>query len=400
MSSTPTKVVNIIARLNIGGPAVVVSLLTQKLAEPAYPYESLLITGSVEAEEGDMTYYAHEHRVEPIILPEMGRSIHPVRDLRTIWKLYQLLREMKPDVVHTHTSKAGFVGRWAAKFARVPVIVHTFHGHTFYGYFGPVKTRAFIMLEQMTSRITDTIIALTQGLRRDLADVYHITRKEHITVLPLGLDLEPFASLPRKSGAFRRQWNIPQDVPLIGIVGRFVRVKNHALFLKSAALIRQQMPDAHFVLVGDGELHDEILAQIDALGLRDAVTLTGWQKEVAEAYADMDVFVITSVNEGTPVTVIEALATGCPVVTTNVGGLPDLLDGGLLGRLVETENAEAVASGVIETLNNPPDTSVAQRAMIDRYGIDRLVSDLDSLYRGLLARKGRPVNQRHQRGDA
>jgi glycosyltransferase involved in cell wall biosynthesis len=392
MTESPTKVFNIITRLNIGGAAVVVSLLTKKLSQPEYPYQSHLVCGSIEAEEGDMTYYAREHSVEPIVLPEMGRSLHPLRDLGTIWKLYRLLREYKPDVVHTHTSKAGFVGRWAAKLAGVPVIVHTFHGHTFYGYFGPVKTRAFIMLEQMTSPITDTIIALTQGLRRDLADVYHITRKEHITVLPLGLDLEPFAKMPRKGGAFRLQWNIPQDVPLIGIVGRFVPVKNHNLFLKAAALIRKQLPDAHFVLVGDGELHNEIQAQIDSLGLRDTVTLTGWQKEVTEAYADMDVFVITSVNEGTPVTVIEALATGCPVVTTAVGGLPDLLDGGRLGKLVPTEDAEAVAAGVIETLKNPPDTSIAQHAMIDRYGIDRLVSDLDSLYRGLLARKGRPVS--------
>lgn len=391
MPDKPVKVFNIIARLNIGGAAVVVTLLTEKLSLPHYPYQSTLVSGLIEGEEGDMTYYAREHGVEPITLPEMGRSLHPVRDLVTIWKLYQLLRQHQPDVVHTHTAKAGFVGRWAAKLAGVPVIVHTFHGHTFHGYFGPNKTRFFITLEQITSRITDTIIALTQGLRRDLADQYHVTRKEHITVLPLGLDLEPFAQTQRKSGVFRQRWNIPQDAPLIGIVGRFVPVKNHALFLQAAALICQQIPDAHFVLVGDGELHDEIQAQIDELGLRDAVTLTGWQKEVTDAYADMDVFVITSVNEGTPVTVIEALATGCPVVTTAVGGLPDLLDGGRLGKLVPTEDAEAVAAGVIDTLNNPPDTSVAQHAMIDRYGIDRLVSDLDSLYRGLLARKGRQV---------
>lgn len=391
MTETPIKVFNIIARLNIGGAAVVVSLLTEKLSEPAYPYQSYLVCGLVEDEEGDMTYYAREHGVQPIVLPEMGRSLHPLRDLVIVWKLYRLLREHQPEVVHTHTAKAGFVGRWAAKLAGVPVIVHTFHGHTFHGYFGPRKTRVFIVLEQITSHITDTIIALTQGLRRDLADVYQITRKERITVLPLGLDLEPFARTPRKSGTFRRQWNIPPDAPLIGIVGRFVPVKNHALFLRAAALIRQQMPDAHFVLIGDGELHHEILAQIDALGLRDAITLTGWQKEVTETYADLDVFVITSVNEGTPVTVIEALATGCPVVTTAVGGLPDLLDGGLLGRLVPSHDAEAVAAGVVRTLLHPPDTSIAQRAMIDRYGIDRLVSDLDSLYRGLLARKGKRV---------
>ncbi|HEX2621122.1 MAG TPA: glycosyltransferase, partial [Phototrophicaceae bacterium] len=233
------------------------------------------------------------------------------------------------------------------------------------------------------------ILTLTQSLRRDLAEVYHITRKEKIMVLPLGLDLEPFAQTPRKSGRFRQQWNIPADTPLVGIAGRFVPVKNHALFLEAAALIRQQRPsaDVHFVMIGDGELRNEVETQIDELKLRECITLTGWQRDLTTAYSDLDVFVISSVNEGTPVTVIEALSAGCPVVTTAVGGLPDLLEGGNFGTLVPTEDVAALADGIIKVLDNPPDAKVAQAAMLDRYGINRLVSDLDSLYRGLLARK-------------
>jgi glycosyltransferase involved in cell wall biosynthesis len=259
----------------------------------------------------------------------------------------------------------------------------------FRGYFGAGTTRLFITLEQITSLISDRILTLTEGLRRELADEYRVARRERITVLPLGLDLQAFADAPRKSGTFRQQWGIPLDAPLVGIAGRFVPVKNHALFLDAAAKIAQVRPDAYFVMVGDGELRAEAEAKIDALGLRGRVIITGWQRDLASAYADMDVFVISSVNEGTPVTVIEALSAGCPVVATAVGGLPDLLEGGRFGALVPSENPEAMAQAVVSMLDSPPDTTDAQRAMIDRYGIDRLIDDMRALYRALLNQKRR-----------
>ena len=385
--SRPLKIVRIIARLNIGGPAIHVALLTARLNEGEF--ESLLVAGSVGDEEGDMSYYAAERGVAPLIITDLGRELSPVRDIRTMWKLYRLLRREQPDVVHTHTAKAGFVGRWAAKLAGVPVIVHTFHGHVFQGYFGSLKTRVFITLEQLTSRITDSILTLTQSLRRELALTYRVARTEKITVLPLGLDLAPFAAAPRKTGTFREQYGIPQDAPLIGIAGRMVPVKNHALFLESAAQIRAKRPDARFIMIGDGELRDDLERQIDNLGLRGFVKITGWLTDMPAAYADMDVFALSSVNEGTPVTVIEALSAGCPVVATHVGGIPDLLEGGRFGALVSSGNAHAFAQAILDTLENPPDTTVAQAAMLNQYGIDRLVSDLAALYKGLLARKRR-----------
>lgn len=384
----PKRIMNIIARLNVGGPAVYVTLLTERLRPP--DYESMLVCGVVEPYEGDMGYYAEQHGVHPVVIPELGRSLNPLRDLKTIWKVYQLIREFQPDVVHTHTAKAGFVGRVAAWAAGVPVILHTFHGHVFRGYFSPLKTRLFIFLERLTARMSDTIITLTEGLRRELAEEYHIARKGRITVLPLGLDLDVFASQPRKAGTFRAAWNIPADVPLIGIVGRITPIKNHPLFLEAAARLKGDLPNAHFVIVGDGEIRAEIEAIVDSLGLRDSVTFTGWTRDLPPVYGDLDVLVISSLNEGTPVTVIEALAAGCPVVATAVGGLPDLLDGGKLGKLVEPENAEALCAGIYATLTQPPDSAAAANAqamMIDRYGIDRLIQDLDGVYRGLLSRK-------------
>jgi glycosyltransferase involved in cell wall biosynthesis len=384
---TPIRVVRIIARLNVGGPAIHVTLLTEHLREKGY--ETYLVCGTVGEQEGDMRYYAEEHGVEPIIIPQLGRELHPLRDIVTLWKVYRLIRQLKPDVVHTHTAKAGFIGRVAAWLARVPVIVHTFHGHVFESYFSRLKTDVFILLERITGWMSDSIITLTESLRRDLADKYHVIRKGRITVLPLGLDLAPFASAPRHAGEFRRAHNIPTDVPLMGIVGRLVPIKNHTLFLQAAARARERFPNARFVIVGDGELRVDLERQVDTMGLRQNVQFVGWLRDLAPVYSDLDVLVMSSLNEGTPVSVIEALTCGCPIVSTDVGGTSDLLEHGALGTLVPSGDAAALANAICAVLANPPDMSAARPLMLERYGIDRLVRDLDSLYRGLLKKKRR-----------
>ena len=384
-SPRPIRVVNVLARLNVGGPAIHVSLLTQRMAPP--DYESFLVTGTVGGAEGDMTWYATERGVTPIIIPTLGRELHPIRDIATLWKLYRLLRQLKPDVVATHTAKAGFVGRVAAWLAGAPVIVHTYHGHVFHGYFSPAKTRLFLLLERFAARLSDAIIALTPGQRDDLVNVYHIAPASKFIVMGYGLDLSAFAAAQRHSGTFRRAWGVAGDAPLITIVGRLAPVKNHALFLQAAVKLREVLPAARFAIVGDGELRTELEAQVDALGLRHAVFFTGWQKDVTPVYADSDVLVISSVNEGTPFTVIEAMAAGCPVVSTAVGGVPDFLNYGELGKLVPSGDADALAGALVETVQQPPDAEALRALIVERYGIDRLVRDLDALYRGLLEKK-------------
>lgn len=382
----PIRILNIVARLNVGGPAVHVTLITEHLNAPHY--HSRLVAGTVSAAEGDMGYYAEEHGVKPVIVPELGRELHPLRDLLTLWKVYRLIRHFKPHVVNTHTAKAGFVGRVAAWMAGVPVIVHTFHGHVFHGYFSPLKTRFFILLEQISARMSDTIITLTEGQLADLADKYRIAPRDKFTIMGYGLDLGVFARAPRKTGEFRHVWNIPPAALLVTIVGRLVPVKNHALFLNAAARVLEQMPEARFAIVGDGELREDLEAQTEALGIRSAVTFTGWQREVVPIYADSDLLVISSLNEGTPFTVIEALATGCPVVATSVGGLPDFLDNGKLGVLVPSNNIDALANAILQTLRQPPEAEHLRTMIVERYGIARLSRDLDALYRTLLAKKG------------
>lgn len=378
------RLLRIVTSLPVSGVSLHVILLTARLRQQGY--DAQLIVGRTSANDS-MMYIAQQYGVEPVFIPDMHRSINPLRNLRALFALRQLIRQTQPDVVHTHGTAAGFLGRLAAKWMRVPVIVHTLHVHPFRGYYTALSSLLFTLIERIGARLSDSIITLSEGLRRELTEHYHITRKGRMIVLPLGYDLDPLIRSKRHAGAFRQQWGIAADVPLVAKIGRMIPVKNHKLFLEAAALIHQQRPDIHFALIGDGELYDSLCAQAVALGIDQNVTFTGWQENVVPAYSDIDVLANSSWNEGTPVPIIEALAAGCRVVSTNVGGVSDLLDHGELGWLVPSGDAHALAQAILQSLDAPYNPDHARDVMHNRYGIDRLVNDLDSLYSGLLARK-------------
>ncbi|MCA9893383.1 MAG: glycosyltransferase family 4 protein [Anaerolineae bacterium] len=381
----PIRIVRITTRLNITGPAVQVVLLTAKMRE--HGYETKLVAGSVPSDETQILDNAKKYGVEAHFIPPMDKTINPIVLILALRQLVRIIRDYQPHIVHTHTTTAGFLGRVAARIARVPVTVHTLHVYPFEGYYNRITTSIFIWIERMGARLSDSIITLSEGLRRQMTEKYPITRKQRITVLPLGLDLTSFMQTGRYRGLFRKEHNIPADVPLVGIIGQLIPVKNHALFLQAAQQVKVAVPNAHFVIIGDGDLHATLEQQAQSLGLVDAVTFTGWIGNVAHAYCDIDVIVNCSLNEGTPLPLIEALAAGCPVVATQVGGMPDLLDGGRLGALVPPNDPDALAQAILKTLKTDYDPEPAQEAMLNRYGIDRLTQDLDSLYRGLLAKK-------------
>ncbi len=382
----PIRVMRIIARLNVGGPAIHVTLLTANLRPPEF--ESLLVCGHIGPHEGDMTYFAEERGITPVYIEQLGRELSPLRDLVTLFKLWQLMRRVRPDVVHTHTAKAGFVGRLAAWLARVPVRVHTFHGHVLHGYFGPVKTRMFLWLERMAAHLSDRLITISPRLKDELAHTFRIAQEDKFSVVPLGLELTPFAVMPRHSGTFRRRFGISDSAPLIGIVGRIVPIKNHRLFLEAAHQVKRNLPDAHFVIVGDGELRETIERQALDMGLASSITFTGFLRDLKPVYSDMDVLVISSDNEGTPVSIIEALAAGVQVVSTAVGGVPDLLRHGRYGILTPPGDADALADGIVKALRQPVNERTAIRqAIVADYDIGRLANDLGAMYRALLATK-------------
>lgn len=381
----------VIARLNVGGPALHVILLTEKLGAPAFA--STLVCGQIAPYEGDMRYLAEQRGVQPVVIPELGREISPLRDLATLWRLWRLMRAQRPHVVHTHTAKAGIVGRAAAWLAGVPVIVHTFHGHVFHGYFGPAKTRLFILLERLAARLSDRVLTISPALRDELVR-YRIAPAAKIAVIPLGLDLAPFATTPRRAGMVRRALGLDEATPLVGIVGRLTPIKNHRLFLEAAA--RLETP-AHFAIVGDGECRHSLEAHAAALGLGARAHFLGWRQDLPAIYSDLDALVIASDNEGTPVSIIEAMAAGAPVVSTAVGGVPDLIDDGQTGLLVPPGDAPALAQALDRLLRDPElarrMAAAARPAALARFSIDRLADDLAALYRTLLREKMRRGGQ-------
>ena len=390
MSSQPIKIMRIIARLNVGGPAIHVSLLTSRLGPPEF--ESVLVTGRVPETEGDMGYIAERYGVEPLFLETMSREISPVADLRTLFELLRLMRHERPDVVHTHTAKAGLVGRVAAWLARTPVIIHTMHGHVLKGYFGPLKEAVFRGLERFCARLSDRVLTVSAEVRRELLEM-RIAPPGKLQVCELGLDLQQFAETPRHGGVLRGELGLGRDVPLFGTCGRLTAIKNQQMFLEAAAKLRAEVPNAHFVVIGGGELMESLQATAERLGIVDFVHFLGWRTELGPLVADLDVFVLTSLNEGTPVTIIEAAATGVPVVATAVGGVPDLVTDGETGWLVPSEDVDALAAAMATAA---ADFGVAeqmaqrqQAQILERFAIERLVNDLSQLYRELVAERGR-----------
>lgn len=387
--SAPIRVMRIISRMNIGGPSVHVSLLNAGLAHGGY--ECLLVTGSEGATEGSLRDLAVARRLRLTVVPELGREIAPWSDLRTLVKLYRLMRRERPQIVHTHQAKAGFAGRLAARLAGVPIVLHTFHGHVFRGYFSPRKTRLFLLMERLGARLSSRIVTISPRLRDELA-AFGVTTADRIAVIPLGFDLDAFASQPRADGHFRRSLGLPDGAKLVGAVGRLVPIKNIPLLLEAAVLARRRDPAIHVVLVGDGEIRADLEARVAALGLAEAVTFAGWRRDLPSVYADLDAVVISSDNEGTPASLIEAMASGCPVVATRVGGVPDLVADGETGRLVPPGDPAALAAALLARFAEPERTdrmaALARRRALERYQARRLVADVDRLYRELLASAG------------
>jgi glycosyltransferase involved in cell wall biosynthesis len=382
----PTRIVRVISRLNIGGPAIQVLWMCHLLDRNGY--ESTLITGSEGPREGNMLPLAEDLGVKPVRISEMGREVAPLSDIRALWKLYRLMRRERPGIVHTHTAKAGALGRLAAWMARVPIVVHTYHGHNLYGYFSPWKTRLFAAIEKLLARVTTHLVAVSGQVRADLIAA-GITPADRISCIPLGLNLSPPDRIEEKRGSLRRRLGVAPDTTLVGIVARLAPVKGHSHFLEAARLFLEKEPvkPILFVIVGDGELRPALETKARRLGLGNQVVFEGFAADMDEVYADLDVLVLSSLNEGLPVAVIEGLASGIPVVASRVGGVPDLLEGIDSAIMVEPGDSRAMAEA-LETILSDIEAYTRRAARHSsgtrqEYSVGRLADDLDRLYRSL-----------------
>lgn len=378
-----TQVLRIFSRLNIGGPSLHVIHLSAGLGDRGF--ETRLVVGQTDEHEGDFLDLARARGVNLAVFPELGRAIRPFNDLRALWNLYRLMRTMRPTIVHTHTAKAGVLGRLAAVVARVPVVVHTYHGHVLSGYFHPLASAFFRRVEWALAPFTDVLLTVSESVKDDLVRL-GVSRAQKVRVLPLGLDLQPLAGeLPR--GALRNEAGWAGNARVVGIVGRLVPIKDLDTFIDAAVKVAEVASDVRFAVVGDGEERERLEARATSL-LGSRIHFFGWRKDTAAVMGDLDLVVNTSLNEGTPVALIEALAAGRPVVATAVGGTPDLLEGGRFGALVPARSPEETARVIRATLDSPTDSGrraeEGQACVLKRYSVFRLLDDMATLYQDLL----------------
>lgn len=378
------KVLRIIARLNIGGPAIHAILLSSALSDASY--KNILVCGSVGESEGDMIYLAEDHCVKPMVIPELGREISFTKDLRAFFKLYSIMRRERPDIVHTHTAKAGALGRLAAIFAGVPVRIHTFHGHIFDGYFSPFKAALFIFIERCLAGFTNKVIVVSEGVREELVDKLKVVSPDRCVVVRLGLELREFLNNESMKRSFRKKIDVGEDVLLVGIIGRLVPIKNHRMFLDIARKVKDDAPDLRvkFLIIGDGESRKYLEDYSKKLGLCGSVFFTGWVNSLPEVYADLDVVALTSLNEGTPVSLIEAMASARPVVSTAVGGVKDIVfndENGLLVKSMDVDDFSCKLLLLLRDREKRMRMGLRGREFVkDRHCKDRLVRDIRDLY--------------------
>jgi glycosyltransferase involved in cell wall biosynthesis len=384
----PIRIARVIARLNIGGPAQHTILLAAGLDRTRFA--TTLVTGVVGQAEGDFTEAARARGVDPIVIPELGRSIRPARDLAALVKLVSLFRRLRPDIVHTHTAKAGTLGRLAARMTGVPVKIHTFHGHVLDGYFSSPVTRVFVGMERMLARVTDRLVTVSPRLRTELLAM-GIGRPEQVEVIPLGLDLERFRRACPGVPALRPSLGLGSEVPLLGIVGRLVPIKDHPTLFQAMALLQTSNSPVHLAVVGDGEERARLEELAGRLGLGRRIHFLGWRTDLETILKEVDVVICASKNEGTPVALIEAMAAGVPALSTDVGGVADLVAHGETGWLVRPGDPPSLAEAIRHLLGDEAlraRLAAAGRAVaLERHGVEGLIRRIEGLYATLMAAK-------------
>jgi glycosyltransferase involved in cell wall biosynthesis len=391
------RVLRILNRFNLGGPVYNAGNLTRYLAPE---FETMLIGGPCGEGEEDAAFILQGMNLEPVTIRSMQRSVNPFSDIQAFSEIQKIIRVFKPDIVHTHASKAGALGRMAAYSAKVPVIVHTFHGHVFSGYFGCVHTAAYKWFERRLAAVSSAIIAISETQKKELVEKYHICREEKAVVIPLGFDLSRFSEEQgKKRTAFRSRFAVADDEIVVSIIGRIVPIKNHLLFLESIKVVMQHSDvKIKAFIVGDGPEKQKIMRQAHKMNIRttDAkendstapLCFTSWIKEIDEVTAGSDIIALTSINEGTPVSLIEAQAAGKPVVSTHVGGVADVVIPGKSALLSGADDPEMFANNLIRLTENKPMRekfgAAGRQFVADRFSYLRLAEDTAALYRRLL----------------
>jgi glycosyltransferase involved in cell wall biosynthesis len=393
------KTLRVIARLNVGGPARHVILLDRGLS--ARGHETLLIHGAVDSGEASLEHLARESSVRTEKIPQLGRRISVLGDLRAFARLTSDIFRTSPDVVHTHTAKAGTLGRLAAllfnatrRRDRRCLVVHTFHGHVLHGYFHPLVNVLIRLTERTLALTTDRIVTISPRQKAEIAGRFRIAPESKTVVIPLGLDLDGLLEMPATAPSYRRELSISPGDVVVGFVGRMVPVKDIPTLVRAFAIACAQSRNLWLLLAGGGFLRSALDAEVRRAGVSDRVHFVGWTEDLARIYSTIDILALSSLNEGTPVAVIEAMAAGKPVAATAVGGVPDVVSAGTTGLLVPPRDAEALAGALLQLANAPAMRErlghAGRQWVRERYSHRRLVEDVERLYvTGLDVKRGR-----------
>lgn len=396
------RVLRILNRMAVGGPVLNATYLTKYLSPE---YETLLVVGQREPHEKNASYLAQQLGVEVVTVPQMRRSVNPANDYAAFQSIRKLIKGFRPDVVHTHASKPGVLGRLAASMESVPAIVHTFHGHAFHSYFNSLTSNLYINTERFLARRSSAIIAISQTQKQELVEKFCIAPEEKFRMIQLGLDLDKFTEgQAEKRKRFRGEFNIADDEIAIGIIGRLVPVKNHSLFLKAIAhTLNSSSKKIKAFIVGDGDTRQALEAEAAALGLRFStekdtahphpLIFTSWRSDVDTVNAGLDIVTLTSLNEGTPVSLIEAQAANKPIVSTRVGGIGDIVLEGKTALLADVGDADAFCRHLLNLVQDDGLRSAmgndSAYYVTRRFSYQRLVKEMSDLYCELLSEKAR-----------
>ncbi|MCD4780914.1 MAG: glycosyltransferase family 4 protein [Candidatus Omnitrophica bacterium] len=379
------KVLHIITRLDLGGSATNTLETVKRLDKQKY--DTHLISGNTSDPNHDIARYIKDNDIDCTFMPALQRPVHPLKDLLALYKIYRYLKKNSYDIVHTHSSKGGIIGRWAAKLAGVPVIIHTPHGHIYYGYFNAFLTRIFIFIEQLTAGLTDKIITLTNLGTKEHLD-FKIAPADKFVTIYSGIHIPDYQASKQGKQKVREKFQLKPGHMIIGSVARLDPIKGNDILLEAFFRLQQEFPDCYLLLVGSGSQQPMLEERCKEWRIQDRVIFCGYQKNVADLINAMDIFVLASRNEGMGRVLLEAMACQKPIVASRTGGIPELIDDNKNGILVTPQQPEELYSALSQLLRQPDLRRQLGRTGFQRvnekFSIEKMVSDIDGLYKKLL----------------
>ena len=392
------KILRIHNRLITGGPSLNALYLTKYLSSE---FETLLVVGEKEDHEQSAYFLADEMGIKPALIPDMGRSIDPFKDYKAYKKVQKIIKDFKPDIVHTHAAKPGAVGRLAASSLKIPAIVHTYHGHVFHSYFGRLKTNFIINTERYLAKKTHALIAISDQQKTELTEDFRIADKTKFKVIPLGFELKKFSeSQEEKRKKFRQEFVLAHDEIAIGIIGRLVPIKNHNLFLDGINyVLKTTSKKIKAFIIGDGETRQALEDKAEKLKIpfsedhdpNASLIFTSWRKDIDVINAGLDIITLTSLNEGTPVSLIEAQAANKPIVSTRVGGISDIVLENETALLSGVHDVTSFQENLLRLVENDELRNSFKKKGADhvqkKFSVERLANDMAGLYYELLSKR-------------